>query len=66
MFTIVSGRAKASQSTIQTSRGFGLEYQDPFGLKTNCYTVAHARTAIVIIMAIAEHPLKVSINHYLH
>ncbi len=66
MFTIVSGRAKAPQSTIKRSRGFGLEYQDPFGLKTNCYTVAHARTAIVIIMAIAVRPIKSTINHYLH
>ncbi len=54
MFTIVSGSAKASQSTIQMSRGFGLEYQDLYDLKTNCFTVAHACTAIVII------------NHYLH
>lgn len=29
MFTIVSERAKAAQSTIQTFREQGLEYQDP-------------------------------------
>jgi len=43
MFTIVSGRTDCVPFNYPNVSRVELEYLDPCGWKTNCFTVAHAR-----------------------